>query len=97
MEEPPQAILAANDIVLMEVLKYIKKHDLKIPEDIAVIGIDEVPFASFYTPSLTTISQPTIEMANLAVQLLINQINKEGTEKPKVYRLQPTLISRGSC
>ena len=96
-EEPPQAILAANDIVLMEVLKYIKKHDLKIPEDIAVIGIDEVPFASFYTPSLTTISQPTIEMANLAVQLLINQINKEGTEKPKVYRLQPTLISRGSC
>lgn len=96
-EEPPQAILAANDIVLMEVLKYIKKYDMKIPADIAVIGIDEVPFASFYTPSLTTISQPTIEMAHLAVKLLIDQINKEETMKPSVYRLQPTLIQRGSC
>lgn len=96
-EKPPEALLAANDIVLMGVLTYVKKQGLKIPEDLAVIGIDEVPFAVFYTPSLTTISQPTIEMANLAVTLLMQQIDQEEKGKPQVHRLQPTLIKRESC
>lgn len=96
LEEPPDAILAGNDIVLMEILKYIKKYDLKIPEDVAVIGIDDVPFTSFYTPSITTISQPMIEMANLAVKLLMKQINKKERNVPEVYRLQPKLIERES-
>lgn len=96
-EKPPEALLAANDIVLMAVLTYVKKQGLKIPEDLAVIGIDEVPFAVFYTPSLTTISQPTIEMANLAVTLLMQQIDQEEKGKPQVHRLQPTLIKRESC
>ncbi|MCZ2259541.1 LacI family DNA-binding transcriptional regulator [Sporosarcina sp. G11-34] len=96
LEERPDAILAGNDIVLMEILKYIKKYDLKIPEDVAVIGIDDVPFASFYTPSITTISQPMIEMANLAVKLLMKQINKKERNVPEIYRLQPKLIERES-
>ena len=97
LEAPPDAILAGNDIVLMEVLKYIKMHGLKIPEDVAVIGIDDVPFASFYTPTITTISQPVIEMANLAVKLILKQIKVKEQAEPKVYRLQPKLIDRGSC
>jgi len=96
LEVPPEAILAGNDFVLMEVLKFIKQHHLKIPEDVAVIGIDDVPFASFYTPSITTISQPMTEMANLAVKLLMNQINKKEQGEPEIHRLQPTLIARGS-
>ncbi len=78
-------------------MKYIKTHNLIIPADVAVIGIDDVPFASFYTPTITTISQPMIEMANLAVQLLMKQINEKEQGEPVVYRLQPTLIARGSC
>jgi LacI family transcriptional regulator, kdg operon repressor len=97
LEAPPKAILAGNDFVLMEVLKYIKQHNLKIPEDVAVIGIDDVPFASFYTPTITTISQPMIEMANLAVKLLMKQINEKELGEQEIYRLQPTLIARGSC
>ncbi|MER2088644.1 MAG: substrate-binding domain-containing protein [Sporosarcina sp.] len=97
LEAPPNAILGGNDIVLMEILKYIKEHELKIPSDVAVIGIDDVPFASFYTPSITTVSQPMIEMANLAVTLLMRQISKENQSEAEVYRLPPTLIARGSC
>lgn len=96
-EEPPQAILAGNDIVLNEVLRYIKKRDMNIPDDVAIIGIDEVPYADFYTPTITTVNQPSIEMADQAAELLLNQINKTGKEDTTVYRFKPTLFSRNSC
>ncbi|MFJ7746682.1 LacI family DNA-binding transcriptional regulator [Peribacillus sp. NPDC097295] len=94
---PPQAILAGNDIVLNEVLLYLKKHNMNIPDDVAVIGIDEVPYANFYTPTITTINQPAIEMANQAAELLLSQINKTGIEDTSVHRLKPSLMSRDSC
>jgi LacI family kdg operon repressor len=97
LEKPPQAILAGNDIVLNEVLRYMKQHEILIPDDIAVIGIDDVPYASFYTPTITTVNQPAIEMANLAAELLLSQINKTGKEDTSVHRLKPTLLSRNSC
>lgn len=98
MDAPPEAILAANDIVLVEVLKYIKEKNLSIPDDVAVIGIDEVPFAAFFTPPITVVEQPKIEMANLAAELLLKKINgqKEGGS-PTVHRMQPNLIDRHSC
>ncbi|MGE7601626.1 LacI family DNA-binding transcriptional regulator [Peribacillus sp. NPDC097675] len=97
LETPPQAILAGNDIVLNEVLLYLKKHNMNIPDDVAVIGIDEVPYANFYTPTITTINQPAIEMANQAAELLLSQINKTGIEDTSVHRLKPSLMSRNSC
>lgn len=95
LNAPPDAIIAGNDRVLIGVLNYIKEHNLKIPDDIAVIGIDEVSFAGFFTPTISTISQPTVEMANQAVKLLLNQINQEVGETG-VYRLKATLNSRES-
>ena len=98
LDSPPEAILAGNDRVLLEVLKYMKEHQLTIPEDVAVIGIDEVSFASFYTPPLTVVSQPTIDMADKATELLLEQINSENnTARTAIHRLQPSLIKRGSC
>ncbi|MGK7379654.1 LacI family DNA-binding transcriptional regulator [Planococcus sp. 1R117A] len=98
LQEPPEAILAGNDIVLIEVLKYMKDHQLKIPEDVAVIGIDEVSFASFYSPPLTVVTQPTIDMANKATELLLAQINsKNKTARTAIHRLHPSLIKRSSC
>ncbi|WP_057913011.1 LacI family DNA-binding transcriptional regulator [Peribacillus muralis] len=97
LEKRPQAILAGNDIVLNEVLRYMKKHRITIPDDIAIIGIDDVPYASFYTPTITTIDQPAIEMSNLAAELLMSQINKEETKDTSVHRLKPTLLMRDSC
>lgn len=97
LNAPPDSIIAGNDRVLLGVLNYIKQHELRIPEDIAVIGIDEVSFASFFTPTISTISQPTVEMANQAVKLLINQINQDqGADEKRIYRLKATLNSRES-
>lgn len=98
LDSPPEAILAGNDIVLTEVLKYINKKQLSIPDDVAVIGIDEVPFAAFFTPPITVVEQPKNEMANYAAELLLKKINKEdGGGTTGIHRMQPTLIDRNSC
>ncbi|PZE21123.1 substrate-binding domain-containing protein [Paenibacillus xerothermodurans] len=97
LQQPPHAILAGNDIVLNEVLRYIKTRDLRIPHDVAVVGIDDVPFANFYTPEITTVKQPAIEMASQAAELLLNQINSTGEADTSVHRFQPTLLLRNSC
>lgn len=98
LESPPEAILAGNDIVLVEVLKYIKEQAMSIPRDIALISIDEVTFASFYTPPITIVEQPKIEMANRAAELLLKQIKGEKElGKPIIERMVPELIDRSSC
>ena len=94
-ENPPEAILAGNDLAFIEILKYIKTNNLKISEDIDVIGIDDVPFASFYNPALTTIAQPTFEMGKKAAELLLSKIKKEDDESDnQVYRFDPQIIIR---
>lgn len=97
LDSPPEAILAGNDIVLTEVLKYINEKKLSIPDEVAIIGIDEVPFAQFFTPPITVVEQPNIEMANLAAELLLKKINKENGVGTGIHRMQPTLIDRSSC
>ena len=93
----PQAILAGNDLVLFEILQYAKDQGLSIPEDIAVIGIDDVNFADFFNPSLTTVAQPTFEMGQKAAELLLEEIqNGRMTEPPGIHRFQPALKRRSS-
>ncbi|XWN53501.1 LacI family transcriptional regulator [Anoxybacillus flavithermus] len=91
----PEAIFAINDLTLMEVLTFVKKHQLSIPNDVALISIDDVPFASVYTPSLTTIAQPTFEMGKKAAERLFMQMN--GETSPQMFRLAPKLIERDSA
>ncbi|AOC91256.1 putative HTH-type transcriptional regulator EndR [Bacillus amyloliquefaciens] len=97
LQKPPKAILAANDIVLVEVLKYMKEHDMAIPDKAAVIGIDEVPFAGFFTPPITTIVQPAAEMARKAGSLLLlSQIQEKDKGQKRMHRYKPVLIARQS-
>ncbi|PLR87860.1 substrate-binding domain-containing protein [Bacillus sp. V33-4] len=98
LPKPPQAILAGNDLSLMEVLRYARDYKKQIPDDFALMGIDEVSFASIYSPALTIIKQPTLEMGEKAATLLIEKIEKANTEKEvQIYRYEPELIVRESC
>ncbi|MGG3564624.1 substrate-binding domain-containing protein [Neobacillus rhizosphaerae] len=98
LEEPIQAILAGNDLTLMEILKYVKKQGLRIPTDLAIIGIDDVSFASFYEPALTIVEQPSFEIGKKAAELLLSKIQKKDVEDEQVnFRLEPRLIVRNSC
>ncbi|WP_226582137.1 LacI family DNA-binding transcriptional regulator [Halobacillus litoralis] len=96
LDNPPEAILAGNDLVLIEILKYVKHKGLKVPEDLAVIGIDDVSFASFYTPSITTVAQPTFKMGKMGAELLLDKIEKKDKKMNPSYRFEPKLMVRDS-
>ncbi|WPZ16950.1 substrate-binding domain-containing protein [Geobacillus subterraneus] len=96
LKEPPTAILAGNDLVLMEILKYVKERKINIPDDLALIGVDDVPFATIFTPKLTTVAQPAFEMGRRAAQLLLTKINNERSGLVNIYRFEPMLIVRDS-
>ena len=87
------AIIATNDLVAMGCLKALKELDYQIPEDMQVIGYDNIEFARYADPSLTTVQQPTMQMAQMAVEDLLNAIQK-GTKRKKAVHIQGKLLRR---
>ncbi|MFD1065962.1 LacI family DNA-binding transcriptional regulator [Oceanobacillus locisalsi] len=97
-KERPDAIFAINDRVLHEVLSFFSGKDIQIPEDAAIINVDDVSFADFYNPPLTTISQPAFDMGEKAAEMLFTIILKEKTDKQsEMVRFNPILVRRKSC
>jgi LacI family transcriptional regulator len=82
LEHPhrPDAIFISNDRITISAMLTIKKHGLRIPEDIAVVGFTNLITASLLNPSLSVIVQPAYEMGKLAAETLLNLI-----EKPKHF------------
>lgn len=78
----PTAIIAGNDLVLLEVLAFLKEHQLQIPQDMALIVFDNIPFAELLTPTLSTIVQPSHDMGRQAAAMLIASISAESTGQP---------------
>ncbi|OXT16635.1 LacI family transcriptional regulator [Bacillus sp. OG2] len=98
LKEPPEALLAGNDLALMELLLFAKENNMAIAEQVALIGIDDVSFAKIYQPTLTTVKQPAIEMGKKAAALLFERIeNGDKDHCPDIYRFEPELIVRESC
>jgi len=71
------AIFASNDLMAIGCMKELQSNGLKIPQDVSIVGFDNVPLASLVTPSLTTIAQPAYEIGVEAVNLLIKNIEKK--------------------
>lgn len=71
MAEPPTAIFAASDVQAMGVYEAARQHGLRLPDDLSVVGFDDVPMAQWMAPPLTTLRQPLAEMATLAVRTLM--------------------------
>lgn len=93
--DPPTAIFASNDLMAIGAMKEIQGHGLKVPENISIIGFDDIRTASLVTPALTTIAQPKNEMGVEAMNLLIRMIEKKGASKSKVV-LDTRLVVRKS-
>jgi len=77
----PTAVIAYNDLMALGILHAIRAHRLRVPEDISVIGIDNISMAAHTNPPLTTLSQPTHRMGRTAMQMLRRMI--EGHPPPE--------------
>jgi LacI family transcriptional regulator len=92
----PTAMFVASDTVAVGALKTIRQHGLCVPQDIALVGFDDVPVAEFIDPPLTTIRLPAFGLGWGAADLLIRLIQGESVHQPAVM-LETELVIRKSC
>jgi LacI family transcriptional regulator len=92
----PDAIFAASDRMAVGAMRAIKEAGLKIPDDIAVAGFDDMPFAATTDPPLTTIRQPIHRSGEVAAQTLIDMIDHPITTHHHII-LPTALVIRSSC
>ncbi|MCL4386611.1 MAG: LacI family transcriptional regulator [Cyanobacteria bacterium] len=96
MKTKPEGIITASDMLAIETIKAAASKNLKVPENLKVIGFDDISLASEYIPSITTVAQPKYEMGAKALEILIRLIEKKEL-KEKNFIVKPTLIIRESC
>ncbi len=96
MDEPPTAIYCMNDLMALGAIAAIHERGLRIPDDISVVGYDDMRFAPYTVPALTTMRAPESELGERAGELLISLMNKK-TRKVKQQVLRSQLIIRNSC
>jgi len=90
----PTAIFAANDLMAIGALKAFAQLKVRVPEDISIIGFDNIPFSDCTYPPLTTIAQPTYKMGQKAVKTLLKLIDKKKIKKSVEFETE--LIERES-
>ena len=93
LPDRPSAIFAASDVLAMGVYEAARRVGLRVPEDLSVVGFDDVPMAQWLSPPLTTLRQPLAEMATLATRTLLNG---ESTGIQHRVELATTLVVRAS-
>lgn len=96
LEEPPTAVIAAYDYMALGALGCINDHGLSVPEDISLIGQDNIQLSSFIKPALTSISIPYQEQCELAVSLLQKKMQNKYYTEAQESVLNETLITRSS-
>ena len=90
------AVVAANDLTAIGAMEALRAAGRRIPDDMAVVGFDDIPFAAFVDPPLTTVAQPTYRLGALAMERLLALMNGEAITVRRIV-LQPQLVVRRSC
>ncbi|GLV54204.1 LacI family transcriptional regulator [Dictyobacter sp. S3.2.2.5] len=96
LPEPPTAILASNDLEATGVYLALYERGILVPEQMSVVGFDDIPSSALATPPLTTIHQPLKAMGKMAAEMLLKMIAGEQLETGRV-ELATSLVVRKSC
>jgi DNA-binding LacI/PurR family transcriptional regulator len=93
---PFTALIAFNDVTAIGAIRAFREAGLRVPEDVSVIGFDDIESAGYLTPSLTTLRQPLQQMGELAAGHLMDMI-EAGQQPISEVLIDPTLVERESC
>ncbi|HHF3277009.1 TPA: substrate-binding domain-containing protein [Vibrio alginolyticus] len=91
----PSSIFVSNDMMAMGVINAANELDIKVPDDLSIIGYDDIHIAKFMSPSLTTIHQPKYRLGQAAVVTLVRRLDDKSNDA-QVVQLEPTLVVRNS-
>lgn len=94
--ERPTAIMAYNDIVAIGALQAIRAHNLRVPEDISVVGFDDIAMAAHTNPPLTTIDQPKHRLGKLAMRMVRQMLQGEAIQGKGYTLVESPLVVRES-
>lgn len=92
----PTGVTCYNDLVAIGVCRALTELGLRVPDDVSVVGYDDIPLAAYVDPPLTTVRVPKREVGLIAAELLHEEIEKRGTATPRKVYLQADLVVRGS-
>jgi LacI family transcriptional regulator len=95
LAERPTAVFACNDLMAVGAIRAATAAGLRVPADLAIVGFDDIPLASYTNPPLTTIHQPKREIGRQAIEMLLARINRPDAP-PRSIRLETELIVRQS-
>ena len=93
----PTAIFAVNDLLALGIIDAAENIGLSIPEDISLVGFDDIPYASLPKIRLTTVSQPKDHIGREAIRILLEKIENKNTRVGLQRIVQPELIIRSTC
>lgn len=94
-KKPFTALVSYNDIAAIGAIRALRDHGLRVPDDVSVVGFDDIQGAAYHTPSLTTIRQPLNSMGNTAARILLQRIRRQKDFSDEVP-IMPELIIRES-
>lgn len=94
MQTEIDGVYCGNDLIAIGAIKALKEKNIKIPEEVKIIGFDDISISQYIDPPLTTIKQPIYQMGEEAVEMLISMIEEKSIKMTKV--LETILVERGS-
>lgn len=90
------ALFAFNDVSAIGAIRALEESGLRVPQDVSVLGFDDIYAAEFHNPALSTIRQPLFEMGSLAAQTVLDGLKNPDAPLPEMLSVEPTLIVRHS-
>jgi len=95
-ESPPTALVAGNNLMALGAMRALRELGLAVPQDVALVSFDDFEWADLFAPRLTTVAQPTRQIGEIAVKLLLERIRTPDLP-PRRVRLPATIQHRDSC
>jgi LacI family transcriptional regulator len=91
------ALVCYDDIAAIGAIRALRDHGLRVPEDISVVGFDDIQSAAFHNPSITTIRQPLHEMGTIAARVLLERVRGQAAVPPMLPVLPELVIRESTC
>lgn len=95
MEDRPTAVFCFNDTMALGLMSRLQEKGIRIPEDISVIGYDNIELAEYFSPPLTTVHQPKRRVGKNAFEILLERIKDKDHEK-RVFEMHPEIVERST-
>ena len=90
----PTAFFADNDMIALGAMKALQERGYRIPEDVSIVGFDDLSFSAISSPALTTLRVPNKEMGKIAVRRLVELVEGIGTDTVTKTQVCPSIIYR---